>query len=150
MILVTVGITVRRVTSTLITMLLGFLMLLLELHISFGQISHLTGISATCLFPGLLRGIEGLSRLVFGATVLREPATLDGIVGCKGPVCCLAPLAILGRTAFLGGSFTGTSFTRALPGHMFTLLFGCCSLGLVGPGFLVVSLDEELPDILEV
>ena len=150
MILVTVGITVRRVTSTLITMLLGFLMLLLELHISFGQISHLTGISATCLFPGLFRGIEGLSRLVLWLAILLESMTLDGIVSGIGPTRRLAPLAVLGRTALFGGSFTGTSFTRALPGHMFTLLFGCCSLGLVGPGFLVVSLDEELPDILEV
>jgi len=134
----------------LLTVLLGFLMLLLELQKSFRQISHLTGIYAACLFPGLLCRIEGLSRLVLGATVLQEPATLDSIVGCERPVCCLAPLAILGRVAFLGGSFTGTSFTRARPWHVLTRFRGCCSFGLVGPGFLVVPLDEDLLDILEV
>ena len=93
-------------------MLLGFLFLLLELNKSFCQISHLTGISATCLFPGLPCGTEGLSRLVLRATLLRKPATLDGIVGRERPVCRLAPLAILGRTALLGGSSIGTSVTE--------------------------------------
>ena len=69
------------------------------------QIGHLTGITATCLFPGFLRGIEGLSRLVLGTTVLQEPMTLAGIVGRERPICRLAPLAVLGRTALLGGSF---------------------------------------------
>jgi hypothetical protein len=45
-------------------------MLLLELNKSFRQISYLTGISITCLFPGLLGRIEGLSRLVLETTVL--------------------------------------------------------------------------------
>ena len=67
-----------------------------------------------------------------------------------GPICILAPLAILGRMALLGGSSIGPSPMRALLGHALSCLGGCCSLSVVGLGFLVVLLDEELLDILKV
>jgi hypothetical protein len=57
------------------------------------------------------------NQLVLRAAVLREPATLDGIVSRERPVCHLASLAILGRTALFGGSFIGTSPMRTLLGH---------------------------------
>ncbi len=71
-------------------------------------------------------------------------------MGSIGPVRRLAPLAILGRTALLGGSSIGPSPMRALLGHTLSRLGGCCSLSLVGSGFLIVLLDKELLDILEV
>jgi hypothetical protein len=71
--------------------------------LGFLKLRHLTGITATCLFPGFLCGIEGLSRLVLGATVLREPTILAVIVGSERSICRVAPFAILGRTALLGG-----------------------------------------------
>ena len=58
-ILVTVGITIQRVTGTLLNDLLGFLEFLLEFLKFLGQISHLSQVT-TALLPGLLRGIEGL------------------------------------------------------------------------------------------
>ncbi len=71
-------------------------------------------------------------------------------MGGIGPICRLAPLAILGRTALFGGSSIGPSPMRALLGHALSLLGGCCSLSLVGSGILVILLDEELLDILKV
>jgi hypothetical protein len=106
--------------------------------------------SATRLFPGLLCGVEGLNRLVLWRAVLLKPTTLDGVVCGIGPICCLAPLAILGRMALLGGSSIEPSPMRLLLGHVLSRLGGCCSLSLVGLGFLVVLLDKELLDILEV
>jgi hypothetical protein len=76
--------------------------------------------------------------------------TLDGIVGDIGPIHRLAPLAILGRTALFGGSSIGPSPMRVLLGHALSHLGGCCSLSLVGLGFLIVLLEEELLDILKV
>ncbi len=76
--------------------------------------------------------------------------TLNGIVGGKGPICILAPLAILGRMALFGGSSIGPSPMRVLLGHALRRLGGCCSLSLVGSGFLVVLLNKELLNILEV
>ncbi len=67
-----------------------------------------------------------------------------------GPARRLAPLAVLGRTALLGGSSIGPTPMSMLLGHMLSCLGGCCSLGLVGPGFLVVLLDKKLLDVLEV
>ena len=60
--------------------------------------------------------------------------TLAGIVGSERSVCRVAPFAILGRMALLGGSFTGTPLLRVLLGHELSRLGGCCSLGLVGSG----------------
>jgi len=59
-ILVTVGITIQWVTSTLLRVLL-LLKLLFELSHFLGQIGDLTGLSATWIFPGLLCGIEGIN-----------------------------------------------------------------------------------------
>jgi hypothetical protein len=87
-------------------------MLLFELHQSFCQISHLTGFPAACLLPGLLYGVEGLNQPVLGDAVLLEPTTLCCIMGCEWAVDCLAPLAIFSSTAFLGGSFIGTTCIR--------------------------------------
>ena len=58
-ILFTVGITIRRVTRTLLSSLLGFLEFLLKFLKFLGQISHLSRVT-TALLPGLLRGIKGL------------------------------------------------------------------------------------------
>ncbi len=71
-------------------------------------------------------------------------------MGGLGPIRILAPLAILGRMALFGGSSIGPSPMRALLGHALSHLEGCCSLGLVGSGFLVVLLNKELLDILKV
>ncbi len=71
-------------------------------------------------------------------------------MGGIGPTRRLAPLAILGRTALFGGSLIGPSPMRGLLGHALSCLGGCCSLGLVGPGFLVVLLDKKLLNVLEV
>jgi len=102
-ILVTVGITVRRVTYMLLTVLLSFLKFFHELsHLShfFSQISHLSGISTARFLPsGLLWGVEGFGRPDLLAAVLVEPATLIGVVCRERPVNSLAPFAILGGTA---------------------------------------------------
>ncbi len=134
----------------LLTMLLSLFKLLFKLSHFLRLISHLTGISATRLFPGLLCGVEGLNRLVLWRAVLLKPTTLDGIVGGIGPVCILAPLAVLGRTTLFGGSSIGPSPMRMLLGHALSCLGGCCSLSLVGSGFLVILPIKELLDILEV
>ncbi len=76
--------------------------------------------------------------------------TLDGIVSGIGPARRLALLAVLGRMALFGGSLIGPSPMCALLGHALSRLRGCCSLGLVGPGFLVVLLDEKLLGVLKV
>ncbi len=76
--------------------------------------------------------------------------TLDGIVGGIGPICILALLAILGRTALFGGSSIRPFPMRALLGHALSCHGGCCSLSLVGLGFLIILLNKELLDILEV
>jgi hypothetical protein len=52
-ILATVGITVRRVTSTLLAVLLRFLKPLFELIHLFGQMAYLIGIPSACFLPGL-------------------------------------------------------------------------------------------------
>jgi hypothetical protein len=134
----------------LLTVLLSLFKLLFKLSHFLSCINHLTGISATRLFPGLLCGVEGLNRLVLCRAVLLEPTTLDGIVGGIGPIYHLAPLAILGRTALFWGSSIGPSPMRALLGHTLSHLGGCCSLSIVGSGFLIVLLNKELLDILKV
>jgi len=126
--------------------LLRFLKPLFELSYLFRQISYLSGISTARFLPGLLRGIERLSRLVLGATVLREPTTLEGIVGSERSVNSLAPLAKLVGTALLGVPFLGPSpmLTLPIPGNVATCHFGGCSnLGLIGSGFLVCSLHAS-------
>jgi hypothetical protein len=60
-ILATVGITVRRVTSTLLAVLLRFLKLLFELSHLFGQMAYLIGIPTAWFLPGLLCGVEGFT-----------------------------------------------------------------------------------------
>ena len=101
-ILATVGITVRRVTSTLLAVLLRFLKPLFELTHLFGQMAYLIGIPTAWFLPGLLCGVEGFSLTNENllAAVLVEPTTLCGIVSRERPVNSLAPLAhiaILGR-----------------------------------------------------
>ena len=146
-ILATVGITVRRVTSTLPAVLLRFLKLLFELSHFFRQISHLShGISTAWFLPsGLLCGVEGFNLTYKNllAAVLVEPTTLVCVVGRERPVYSLAPFAILDGTAFLGGSFIGCSPMRTLLGHALISQFGGCSdLGLVGSGCFVGLFGE--------
>ena len=136
--------------STFHSVLLRFLKLLFKLTYFFSLISYLTGNSAACLLPGLLCGIEGLNQPILGAAVLLEPATLCGIMGCKWSLRRLAPLAILDRMTILGGSSIGTSTMRTLLGHALSCFRGCSNLGLVGPGFLIVFLEEQFLDLLEV
>jgi hypothetical protein len=88
--------------------------------------------------------------LVLWHAVLLKPMTLDGILGGIGPIRIRAPLAILGRTALFWGSSIKPSPMRVLLGHALSRLGDCCSLSLVGSGFLVILLNEELLDILEV
>jgi hypothetical protein len=141
-ILVTVGISVRQVTSMFLTVLLRFLKPLFELSHLFRQISHLSGISTYWFLPGLFCGVEGLSQPVLLAAVLVEPTTLCGVVGCERSVNSLAPFAKLVGTALLGGPLLGPSFMHTLPfsGYVLTCHFGgCCNFGLIGSGcFLFV------------
>ena len=141
-ILATVGITVRRVTSTFLV-LLRFLKLLFELSHLFGQMAYLIGIPTAWFLPGLLRGIEGLSQPVLLAAVHIEPTTLRGVVSREWSVNSLAMLAILVGTALLGGSSIGISLARALLGHVLSRFGGCCSLSHFGSGFLVCSLHAS-------
>ena len=144
-ILATVGITVRRVTSTFLTMLLKFLKPLFELSNLFHQISHLSGISTSWFLPWLLCGVERLSRTVLLAAVLVEPTTLRGVVGHERPVNSLAPFAKFVRTALLGGPLAGPSPMLTLPfsGYVITSLSGCGNLGLIGSGcFLFVHFTQ--------
>ena len=91
--------------------------------------AYLIGIPTAWFLPGLLRGIEGLSRPVLLAAILVEPTTLCGVVSRERPVNSLAPLAKLVGTALLGGSSIGISLTRALLGNMLSRFGGRCSLG---------------------
>ena len=95
--------------------------------------------------PGLLRGIEGLSKPVLPAAVLVEPTTLCGIVGRVRPVNSLAPFAIFVGTALLGGPLLGPSpiASLSLLGYLLNSLRGCSYLRLVGLGFLVCSLHAS-------
>jgi hypothetical protein len=43
-----------------------------------------------------------LSKLVHGATIVRDSATHSGIVGCEGSVWRIAPLQFLTSRSFLG------------------------------------------------
>ncbi len=114
--------------------------------------AYLLGIPASWLLPGLLRGIEGLSKPVLLAAVLVEPATLRGIVGRVRPVNSLAPFAIFVGTALLGGPLLGPSpiGSLSLLGYLLISLHGCSHLRLVGSGCFIRLLDEQLLDILEV
>ena len=69
-------------------------------------------------------------------------------MGGIGHIRILAPLAILGRMAPFGGSCIGPSPMRVRLGHALSRLGGCCSLSLVGSGFLIVLLNEKLLNIL--
>jgi len=90
-----------------LTSLLRFLKPLFELNHLFRQISHLSRISTSWLFPGLLCGAEGLSQPVLLAAVLVEPTTLCGVVGREWSINSLAPFAKLVSTALLGGLLLG-------------------------------------------
>jgi len=81
-ILITVGITIRRVSHTFLV-LPHFLLLFLELRKPFRQIRYLIGVSGTRFLPGILSGPERLGRLVLGTTIFQKPATLLSIVGCE-------------------------------------------------------------------
>jgi hypothetical protein len=80
----------------------GLLELLFKLLKFLGQISHLSQVT-TALFSGLLRGIEGLMRLVCLFVVLVKPTAITGVVGLIGPIHLLAPLTVLGGACLLGG-----------------------------------------------
>ena len=147
-ILATVKITIQRVTCTLLSDLLGFLLKLVLKFLHFlSQISYLAGISAA-LLPGLLHGIEGLSRLVFLLAIFIEPVTLNGVVRGEGPTSRLAPFSVLGSARLLGGLSVRTAFIPVLPRHVSTRLGGRTSLGLTGSGFFVVFLSKDLLDVL--
>jgi hypothetical protein len=128
--------------STFLTALLRFPKPLFELSHLFCQISHLSGISTSWPFPGLLCGVKGLSRPVLLAAVLVEPTTLRGVAGRERPVNSLASFAKLVGTALLGGPLFGPSpmGSISLPVSLLTCHFGgCCNPGLVGSGcFLFV------------
>ncbi len=114
-ILITVGITIRRVPSAFLTALLRLLNPLFELVHLFGQMAYLIGIPTARFLPGLLCGIEGLSWPVLLAAVLVEPTTLRGVVGRERPVNSLAPFAKLLGTALLWSPLVGPSPIRSLP-----------------------------------
>ena len=69
--------------------------------------AYLIGIPTARFLPGLLRGIEGLSRPVPLAAVLVEPTTLYGVVGHEQFANSLAPFAKLVGTILLGVLFSG-------------------------------------------
>ena len=108
-ILATVGIIVRRVTSTLLAVLLRFLKPLFELSHLFGQMAYLIGIPTAWFLPGLLCGVEGFTYRNLLTAVLVEPTTLVGVVSRERPVNSLAPFAILDGTVrpFLGVPLSG-------------------------------------------
>jgi hypothetical protein len=136
-----------------LTSLLRFLKPLFELSHLFHQISHLSGISASWLFPGLLCGVEGLIWPVLLAAVLIESTTLRGVVGRERPVNSLAPFAKLVGMALLEGPLLGPSpmCSLSLPGYLLACRFaGCCNLGLVGLGCFIRPFGEQFLDILEV
>jgi len=141
-ILVTVGITIRRVLSAFLTALLRFLKLLFELSHLFHQICYLIGISTSWFVPGFLCGVERFRQPVLLAAVLVEPTTLRGVVGHERFAYSLAPFAKLVGTSLLGGPLLGPSPMRSLslPGYLLTCQFGSrCNLGHVGSGcFLFV------------
>jgi hypothetical protein len=153
-ILATVGITVRRVTRTLLAAFLRFLKLFLELSHFFGQMAYLIGIPTAWFLPGLLCRVEGfnLTNKNLLTAVLVEPTTLVGVVSRERPVNSLAPFAILGSTALFGGSLAGPSpmLTLPLPGYVINSLRGCSYLGLVGSGCFICPFCEHFLEILEV
>ena len=106
--------------------------------------AYLIGIPTSWFLPGLLRGIEGLSKPILLAAVLVEPTTLCGVVSRVRPVNSLAPFAILVGTALLGGPLLGPSpiASLSLPGYLLTSLRGCRYLCLVGSGCFVRLLGE--------
>ena len=79
-ILATVGITVGRVTRTLLAALLRLLKLIYELSHLFGQMAYLIGIPTAWFLPGLLCGVEGFTSRNLLTAVLVEPTTLVGVV----------------------------------------------------------------------
>jgi hypothetical protein len=76
-------------------------------------------------------------------------STSDVVSGI-GPARHLASLVVLARMALFGGSLIGPSPMCAFLGHRLSRLGGSCSLGLVGPGFLIVLLDKKLLNVLKV
>jgi len=106
--------------------LLRFLKPLFELSHLFRQISHLSGISTSWLLPGLLCGVEGLSRPVLLAAILVEPTTLRGNVGRERPVNSLAPFAKL------VGTFSGPPPCARFP------FLGTCSASLAAAATLAL------------
>ena len=132
-ILATVGIIVRRVTSTFLVLLRFLCKPLVELSNLFGQMAYLIGIPTAWFLPGLLRGIERLSQPVLLAAVLVEPTTLRGVVSRERSVNSLAPLAKLVGTALLGVPFVGSFPMRTLPlyGYVVTDLAAAATLALL-------------------
>jgi hypothetical protein len=141
-ILVTVGITVRRVLSAFLTAHLRILKPLFELFHLFGQMCYLIGISTSWFVPGFLCGVEGFRQPVLLAAILVEPTTLRGVVGYEQFAHSFATFAKLVGTSLLGGPLLGPSpmCSLSLPGYLLTCQFGSrCNLGHVGSGcFLFV------------
>jgi len=117
-ILVTVGITIRRVISAFLTSLLRFRKPLFELSHLFRQISHLSGISTSWLFPGLLKGLVGLSFWLPSLLNLRNSVVLWVV---NGPSTALHHLQNLLVRPFLGVPFSGPPPCVRFP------LLGTCS-----------------------
>jgi len=133
-----------------LTVLSHFLLLLFELRKPFRQICYLIGVSGTRFLPGVLSGLEGLSRLVLLTTVFREPARLASIMGREWSINSHAPFAILIWSFFLTGSSFGI-FAAVLLGHAWLIRFGGCSCpSLIGSGFVVVPFGNDFLDSFEI
>ena len=88
--------------------------------------AYLIGIPVSWFLPGLLCGIERLSKSVLRTAVLVEPTTLRGVVGRERPVNSLAPFAKL------VGTFSGPPPCARFP------FLGTCSASLVAAATLAL------------
>ncbi len=93
---------------------------------------------------------HNLNRTCLRCTNLLKPLALSGIVGIERPASSLEHTAVLGRMAFLRGSFLRASLLHLLPRHAIAnCLIGFSCLGLVGFGFLMAFLDKQCLDALQ-
>ena len=81
---------------------------------------------------------HNLNRTCLRCTDLLKPLALSGIVGIgiERPASSLAHTAVLGRMAFLRGSFLRASLLRVLPRHA---IANCLMLQLPWPSWLWLS-----------
>ena len=131
----------------LLSELFSLFKLFLKLFHFLGQIGHLARIFPT-LFPGLLSGIEGLSRLIYLLTLPIQPVTLNGVMPGKGSTISLASFAILDSAPFLGGWSLETTSIHVLSRHVPTSFGGCAGLSLIGSTFLVIFLSRDRFNVL--